>query len=122
MVHPGPLRRGDPLKSAPQYGLKIGKRAFTNAFVILFALMIVSGVLTRLIPAGSYERQLVDARETVIPGSYSPGERPSYPVWRWFTAPAEVLWGEVSLMIVTIILLIVLIAGAFAAASTISWP
>ena len=96
------------------YGLRIGKRAFVTAFLILFVLMVLSGILTRVIPAGSYERRVVEGREIVVPESFSTVPRPDYPVWRWFTAPAEVLWGEDSLMIITIILLIILIAGAFA--------
>lgn len=84
-----------------QYGLKIGVRAFLTAFLILFVLMVVSGVLTRVIPAGSYERAVVDDREVVVPESYTPLPRPDYPVWRWFTAPAEVLWSDDNLIVMS---------------------
>ncbi|THB64514.1 MAG: hypothetical protein D6B26_04890, partial [Spirochaetaceae bacterium] len=73
--------------------LRIGRTAFLLAFGILLMLMIFSGVLTRIVPAGTFERELVNGREMVIPGTYV--QTPSHtapPVWRWFTAPVEVLW------------------------------
>lgn len=96
-----------------QSSLQIGKKAFLSAIIILLVLMIFAGVLTRIVPSGEYERKLIDGREMVVPGSYSPVEVNPPAVWRWFTAPFEVLWGSDSLTINTIILLLVLISGAF---------
>jgi uncharacterized ion transporter superfamily protein YfcC len=93
--------------------LQIGKRAFIQAVVILLLLMIVAGVLTRAVPAGTYERVEEAGRERVVPGSYSPTDATPPPVWRWFTAPVEVLWGADALTINSIIILLVLISGAF---------
>ncbi len=93
--------------------LQIGKKAFFSAILILLILMIFAGVLTRVVPSGEYERKVVDGREMVVPGSYSPVEVAPPPVWRWFTSPFEVLWGPDSLTVNTIILLLVLISGAF---------
>jgi uncharacterized ion transporter superfamily protein YfcC len=104
--------------SAPQgsrgSGLQIGLRSFLWAFCILVALMVAAGVLTRVIPAGAYDRTQQDGRTLVVPGSYRQVQRPAYPVWRWFTAPVEVLWSEDSLTVITIILFLVFIGGAFA--------
>jgi uncharacterized ion transporter superfamily protein YfcC len=36
-----------------------------------------------------------------------------YPVWRWFTAPIEVLWSPGNIQVITIILLLVLMGGSF---------
>ncbi|MFW6207075.1 MAG: YfcC family protein [Spirochaetota bacterium] len=96
-----------------QSSLQIGKKAFFSAIVILLCLMIFAGILTRVVPSGEYQRALVDGREMVVPGSYTAVEVTPPPVWRWFTAPFEVLWGADSLTINTIILLLVLISGAF---------
>jgi uncharacterized ion transporter superfamily protein YfcC len=85
-----------------------------TAFLILFVLMVVSGVLTRVIPAGSYGRVVVDDREVVVAESYTPLPRPDFPLWRWFTAPAEVMWSDDNLIVITIVVLITLIGGAFA--------
>lgn len=96
-----------------QSTLQIGKKAFFSAIIILLCLMVFAGILTQVVPSGQYERTLVDGREMVVPGSYTPVEVSPPPVWRWFTAPFEVLWGADSLTINTIILLLVLISGAF---------
>jgi uncharacterized ion transporter superfamily protein YfcC len=98
-----------------QGGLRIGRRAFLTSLGILLALMVLSGVLTRIVPAGTYSRQMVDGRLQIVPGSvYLRTLRPDYPVWRWFTAPMEVLWGPDSLVILSIIVLILLVCGSFA--------
>lgn len=95
-------------------GVKIGKRTFLSAVIILGCLIIAAGVLTYLIPAGEFQREFVDGREIVVPGTFAYIEAPGYPVWRWFTAPFEVLWGPDSLMVISIILFILIIGGAFA--------
>ena len=100
-------------QQSEQSSLQIGKKAFFSAIIILLCLMVFAGILTQLVPSGQYERSMVDGREMVVPGSYTPVEVAPPPVWRWFTAPFEVLWGADSLTINTIILLLVLISGAF---------
>ena len=72
-------------------GAQISTKAFIQAVLIIFALMMVSGILTQVIPAGEYTRIEVDGREAIDPASFRFVERPNYPVWRWFTAPFEVL-------------------------------
>ncbi len=93
--------------------LAIGKRAFFSSVIILLILMMSAGILTRVIAPGSYERRVEGGREIVVPGSYERIDVEAPAVWRWATAPFEVLWGPDSLTINTIILLLLLIAGAF---------
>lgn len=95
-------------------GAQISTRAFIQSAVILLVLMIAAGILTRTIPAGEFTRYESDGRTLIDPASYQQIERQDYPVWRWFTAPVEVLWGEDSLIIITIIVFILLVSGAFA--------
>jgi uncharacterized ion transporter superfamily protein YfcC len=38
--------------------------------VMLFGIIVIAAVLSYILPAGSYERELVDGRQRVIPGSY----------------------------------------------------
>jgi len=95
-------------------GAQISRRAFVQSLVILLALMIVAGLLTRVVPAGRYARIEQDGREIVDPASFQYTERPDYPIWRWFTAPVEVLWGPDGLTIITILIFLLLIGGAFA--------
>ncbi|MCU0485713.1 MAG: hypothetical protein MUC85_06330, partial [Anaerolineales bacterium] len=68
-------------------GARIGIKAFMQSFAILLALMIVTGVLTRVIPAGLYDRIETEERTIIDVSSFRLIERPDYPIWRWFTAP-----------------------------------
>ncbi len=95
------------------YSIKVGKRAFFLAFGIILTLMIVSGVLTRTVTAGTYDRVTVDGREVVVPGSYQEVRAPDYPIWRWATAPVEVLFAEGNVAVITIILFLIFVGGAF---------
>jgi len=95
-------------------GAQISKRAFLQSLIILFVLMMLAGLLTRLVPAGQYDRVEVDGIETIDPASFQYVPAPDYPIWRWFTAPIEVLWGPDALTIIVIIVTIFLIGGSFA--------
>ena len=95
-------------------GAQISKKAFIQSALIILLLMLVAGVLTRVLPTGSYERSLVDGRSVIDPDSYQVTTGVEYPIWRWITAPVEVLWGPDSLTIITIIVFILLVSGAFA--------
>ncbi len=95
-------------------GAQISKRAFLQSLIILFVLMMLAGLLTRIVPAGQYDRIEVNGIETIDPTSFQYVPSPDYPVWRWFTAPIEVLWGPDALTIIVIIVTIFLIGGSFA--------
>ena len=95
-------------------GVQIGKRAFFQSLIILFVLMLGAGVLTLTVPAGQYDRTLVEGREVIEPDSFRQTERPDYPAWRWLTAPVEVLWGPDSLTIITILVFLLMVGSAFA--------
>ncbi|MBO5416730.1 MAG: YfcC family protein [Clostridia bacterium] len=94
-------------------GLKISKKSFISSVIILFILMIGAGILTCVIPSGEFQRALVDGKETIIPNTFALTDDPSYPVWRWFTAPFEVLWSEDAVTVISIILFIFIIGGTF---------
>lgn len=102
------------MSDVEQTSLRIGKTAFLLAFFILLGLMIVSGILTHVVPPGSFERVAEDGRVVVIPGSYTPTDVPPAPVWRWFTAPVEVLFAEGNVVVLTIIAFLLFVGGAFA--------
>ncbi len=95
-------------------GARISRKAFLQAFFILLALMMVAGILTRIIPAGQYTRVEVAGRTIIDPNSFTYVEQPNYPVWRWFTAPFEVLAGPDGTTVIAIILFILLVGVAFA--------
>lgn len=96
-------------------GAQISRKAFIQSFIILLVLMLAAGILTRVVPAGSYNRIQGGERQVIVPGSYLPAAQPpNYPIWRWIVAPFEVLGGPDSLSIITILVFILLVGGAFA--------
>lgn len=95
-------------------GIRIERRAFIQSALILLLLMIIAGVLTNLIPAGEYTRVMEDGRQTIVPGSFHFSQRPGLPVWRWLTAPVEVLFTTDGVTVVVIIAFMLLVAASFA--------
>lgn len=95
-------------------GAQISKKAFIQSALILLAFMILAGILTRAVPGGSFTRYEEAGRILIDPNSYQQTARPDYPVWRWLTAPIEVLWGDDSLLVIVISLFILMVGGAFA--------
>ena len=94
--------------------MKIGKTAFLGAAGIILILMVVSGILTIFLASGQYDRVEVDGRTMIVAESYTEIGKPDYPVWRWFTAPLEVLAAPGNIAVITIILFIVFVSGSIA--------
>ncbi|GHT78868.1 C4-dicarboxylate ABC transporter [Spirochaetia bacterium] len=104
----------DTEKEAAAYGMKIGRRTFLGALCLLVGIMILAGILTRVIPQGAYQYRDVDGRSVIIPGTYEEREGAApLPVWRWATAPVEVLGGSRAVIAITIIVFIMLLVGSF---------
>jgi uncharacterized ion transporter superfamily protein YfcC len=99
---------------AEKPGAQISRKSFMQSLVILFVLMMFAGVLTRILPAGVYDTYTQNEREMIDPDSFRYITPPDYPVWRWFTAPIEVLGSEQGLNIIVIILFILIVGGSFA--------
>ena len=95
-------------------GAQISQRAFVQSLVILFILMMLAGVLTLVVPAGQYTRVEVDGRTTSDPDSFQYIASTDYPIWRWFTAPIEVLGSDYGLTVIVIIVVLLFAGGAFA--------
>ncbi len=95
-------------------GVRIGRKAFVQSLVILAVLMVAAGVLTLIVPAGRYDRVVQDGREVVDPESFVYIDRPHYPIWRWATAPVEVLWGDDGPVIAVIIAFLLMVGSAVA--------
>ncbi len=95
-------------------GPQISQKAFIQSLLILFVLMMAAGILTCIVPAGSYTRAEQDGRQVIVPDSFTLTERPNYPVWRWLTAPVEVLGSDNGLVVIIIIVFLLLVGVAFA--------
>lgn len=95
-------------------GIQISKKTFINTIIILLVIMITVGILTRVLPQGSYDYTTNDLGNTVpIPGTYHVIDADPLPIWRWFTAPFEVFATDDFMTALGIILFILLIGGAF---------
>lgn len=94
-------------------GIQISKKAFISSVIILFCLMMGAGVLTYIIPSGTFEKTIIDGKESIIPGTFQFTGESGYPIWRWFTAPIEVLWSSDAVTVISIILFIFIIGGVF---------
>jgi uncharacterized ion transporter superfamily protein YfcC len=95
-------------------GAQISKKVFVQSVAILLILMILGGILTRILPAGEYDRLVLDDREVIDPGSFHFITRPDYPIWRWFVAPVEVLATSDGLLVIVIIVFLLMVGGSFA--------
>ena len=95
-------------------GLDISVRSFITAIAVIFALMILSYVLTFLIPAGEYARTVNEAGQTVIDTeagfSYTEG---GLPFWKWLLSPFLVLGAPGSGTLIAVIIFLLVIGGAF---------
>ncbi len=97
------------------FGIRVSKQTFFQSVFILLGMMLLAGILTLVIPPGSFEREVVNGIETVIPHSFHYAEGAySYPVYRWFTAPFEVFFSKDAPIVIVIILFILVVGGSFA--------
>lgn len=100
--------------SNESHGLKISRNTFISTVVLLLCIMILAGILTRVIPQGTYEYVDLDGRQVIVPDSYTQFEESSpLPFWRWFTSPVEVLFTDRATTAIMIMLFITLIGGSF---------
>ena len=81
-----------------------------HTYVILFLMIVVAAVLTWVLPAGQFEREVVEglSRPVVIPGSYHTVEQSGVGIWGVFKSIPEGMVGASS-----IIFLIMISTAAF---------
>ena len=107
-----------------QQGLKISKNMFLGTAGMLLAVMLLAGILTLVVPQGTFERVADANGNLIIPvdethtvqSLYHPIEGQRLAVWRWLTAPIEVFTNSDFTTVSTavmIILFILLIGGTF---------
>ncbi|GEM_PF-2168539 len=97
-----------------QYGAKISPKMIIGMCIFFCILLIAVGVLTKVLPQGAYERTTVDGEETIVNGTYKLIENPvTLPVWKWFTAPVEVLFSSDGPLVIFVVFLSVFIGGIY---------
>lgn len=93
--------------------LQISKKTFLASLAILFLLMVSAGILTHVLPQGSFQRVTEEGREMVAAGSYRQSDSQTpLPFYRVLTAPVEVLFSPDAGTVAGIILFLILISGA----------
>ena len=92
--------------------LKFGLKSFLAVCGILLGVMIFVGILTFIVPAGTYK---FDENGKVIAGSFEFIESSTrLPVWRWFTAPIEaLLFSQGNFTIIQVIIILLVLGGTF---------
>ncbi len=61
-------------------GAQISTKAFIQAVVIIFILMIAAGILTQVVPAGQYTRVQRAGRQVIDATSFTLTGRHDYPI------------------------------------------
>ena len=95
-------------------GLEISKRSFLLAIGIIFVLMLLTYLLTLVIPGGEYARSVNEAGNTVIDAEAGFREVPGgLPFWKWLLSPLLVLTAEGSGTLIAVIVFLLVIGGVF---------
>ena len=88
----------------------INTNSFLVIVVLLGVILAISGILSYLIPQGSFQR---DADGVIIDGTYVKGVVEGIAIWRIFTAPIRVFAAEDGLTIIFISLFLLIMSGVF---------
>ena len=96
---------------AEKPSIVLSLRTFMTALILLALLMIAAGIMTAVIPAGSFERTVVDGREVIIPGTFRIIDRPDMTFWHYVSAPLLVLGSTAGQTALFIILFLFAVAG-----------
>lgn len=95
---------------ASQSSASIGLRSFLTVVLILTSLLVVSGMLSYIIPQGSFA---LDESGVIITESYVKGEVEGIAIWRVLTAPARVFVSEDALTVIMISVFLLVMSGVF---------
>lgn len=99
-------------KSGQVAGVAISVRSFLTAMIMLFALMVLTYILTFFIPGGEFERVLVDGKEQVLAGTFT-WVRGYLPFWKWLLSPVLMLGAAGGGTVLAIIVFLLVIGGIF---------
>ncbi len=95
-------------------GLNISTKSFITAIVVIFLLMILTYILTFLIPGGAYVRIPDGSGNSVI--DVAQGYRSvqgGIPFWKWLLSPILVLGAEGNGSLIAVIAFLLVIGGVF---------
>ena len=90
----------------------VGTRSFIAALIILFLLMALTYALTIVLPAGEYQRVVVEGKESIVAGTYQ-SVSGGISFWKWLLSPFLALGATGSGTVIAIIAFLLVIGGAF---------
>lgn len=94
--------------------LSISTKSFITAIIVIFALMVVTYILTFIVPSGEYQRVLDENGNSII--DYAGGYKEvkgGIPFWKWILSPALVLGADGNVALIAVILFLLIIGGVF---------
>jgi uncharacterized ion transporter superfamily protein YfcC len=94
--------------------LNFSVKSYITALTVIFALMVLTYVLTLVIPGGKFERDA--ATGELIEGSFRYVEG-GIPFWKWILSPFLVLGAQGSGTLIAVIIFLLVIGGVFNALS-----
>ncbi|MBR2789029.1 MAG: YfcC family protein [Eggerthellaceae bacterium] len=110
----GQTPKASPEPDPGEVGLNISQRSFLASLAVIFALMVITYLLTLVIPAGQYARTIDEAGNTIIDTSagfvYTEG---GIPFWKWLLSPFLVLGASGSGTLIAVIIFLLVIGGVF---------
>ena len=95
-------------------GLNISTKSFITAIIVIFVLMILTYILTFLVPGGEYGR-IVDATGNTIIDTDTgfKNVQGGIPFWKWILSPVLVLGAEGNGSLIAVIIFLLVIGGVF---------
>ena len=91
-------------------GLSISVKSFVTALAVIFGLMVLSYVLTFIVPGGEYGT--LDDGKTINPEVFNT-VKGGLPFWKWLLSPFLVLGADGGFTIIAIIAFLLVIGGVF---------
>ena len=102
------------MKKATDKGLNINTKSFLTSLSVIFTLMIITYLLTLILPGGSYIRTIDHNGNSVIAStdsfSYVAG---GIPFWKWLLSPVLVLGASGNSTLIAVIIFLLVIGGIF---------
>ncbi len=100
-------------KSSDSPGLSLNKKTMAMIAVVLIVILALIGILTQVLPRGEYRMIMKNGYAAIVDGTYHTLDDYKMPVWKIVLSPILCLGSSQAGTGIAIILIIVLIGGAF---------
>jgi len=97
--------------------MNVNVKSFIGALLMLLVLMILTYVLTFILPSGTYVRVMQGGSSAIVPGTYTEIAG-GITFWKWLASPILVLFADGGGTIIAIIAFLLVIGGVFTSLDT----